>query len=346
MPLPTLSMALMNSGSFTALATACAQDRDDRLRHLGLGEHAVPLVVLGVVAELLQGRQVGEASRRASRPWCRSGAACRRAPAGRRPRDARRAAPRDCRARRSAPARRPRSADGASWCRSPSARSRSQDAWCRRARRRHRRSGPGRFLASSISSWKFFQGWLALTNSTDGSAETSAIGANCSRVKLGGRPNTPIDRGQERELRGRDRDGVAVGRRIGDLHGADQRRGAGAVLNHDRLAEDALKHRRERARGGVGRAARRIAEQDGDRLDWVFVLRLRRPAGEAHEDEKPEACTDVTLSISFQRLALSIRSFLQACRLRKTAGSEADGQQQERRSPADATVIGRCRKIV
>ena len=37
---------------------------------------------------------------------------------------------------------------------------------------------------------KFFQGWLALTNSIEGSAETSAIGANCSRVKLGGRPNT------------------------------------------------------------------------------------------------------------------------------------------------------------
>ena len=26
---------------------------------------------------------------------------------------------------------------------------------------------------------KFFQGWLALTNSIEGSAETSAIGANC-----------------------------------------------------------------------------------------------------------------------------------------------------------------------
>jgi len=34
------------------------------------------------------------------------------------------------------------------------------------------------------------QGWLELTKIIEGSAEMSAIGANWSRVKLGGRPNT------------------------------------------------------------------------------------------------------------------------------------------------------------
>ena len=41
-----------------------APDGDDRLWNLGLGEQAVPLVVLGLVAQLLQGRDVGKLATR------------------------------------------------------------------------------------------------------------------------------------------------------------------------------------------------------------------------------------------------------------------------------------------
>src|SRR5262245_41126296 len=43
------------------LGDGLAPDGDDRLRHLGLGEQAVPLIVFGRVAQLLQGRNVREA---------------------------------------------------------------------------------------------------------------------------------------------------------------------------------------------------------------------------------------------------------------------------------------------
>src|SRR5262249_46020785 len=43
------------------LGDGFAPDGDDRLRHLGLGEQAVPLIVFGRVAQLLQGGNVGEA---------------------------------------------------------------------------------------------------------------------------------------------------------------------------------------------------------------------------------------------------------------------------------------------
>ena len=66
-------------------------------------------------------------------------------------------------------------------------------------------------------------------------------------------------------------EGVAVGRGLGDVVDRDVAAGAGAVLDHDLLAELLAERPLHDARGRVGAAARLEADHDGDRL--VGVLR-------------------------------------------------------------------------
>ena len=63
-----------------------------------------------------------------------------------------------------------------------------------------------------------------------------------------------------------ERQRVPVGRRLRHQLGGDDRARAGAVLDHELLPERFGELRRHRARHGVGRAARRHADQHLDRL--------------------------------------------------------------------------------
>ena len=60
-------------------------------------------------------------------------------------------------------------------------------------------------------------------------------------------------------------DRVAVGPRPGELGEADLAARARAVVHHDRLPQRRLHEPRQRARGGVGAAARREGDDHGDR---------------------------------------------------------------------------------
>ena len=81
--------------------------------------------------------------------------------------------------------------------------------------------------------------------------------------------------------------GVAVGRRARDHLAGDIAAGAGAVLDHDRLAERLLEPLAEDARHHVARAAGREAEHERDRPRRIG-LRLRRRAI-AHRGKRRQA---------------------------------------------------------
>ena len=64
---------------------------------------------------------------------------------------------------------------------------------------------------------------------------------------------------------------VAVGRRFDDLLRADHAAGAGAVLDHDRLAELLLQHVADQARRHVGRSSGAEGNDDPDRPRRVIL---------------------------------------------------------------------------
>ena len=90
---------------------------------------------------------------------------------------------------------------------------------------------------------------------------------------------------------GREQDRVAVRRRLRHVVGCDDARRAGLVLHHHRLAEQLAELRRDEPRVRIDRAARRIADDEADRLRRERLrgrerrtrmrrrARRRRPAG-------------------------------------------------------------------
>ena len=92
-------------------------------------------------------------------------------------------------------------------------------------------------------------------------------------------------------------DGVAVGRGLGDRAGADDAGAAGAVVDHERLAELALDLLRHQPREHVGAAARRIGH---DQLDRPLRIALRegRRGARAHAAAGDE-CASVQCSHAF-----------------------------------------------
>ena len=76
----------------------------------------------------------------------------------------------------------------------------------------------------------------------------------------------------ERVAGGDDDQRVAVGRRLRQRFRGDDAAGAGAVLDHDRLAPALRQFVAERARHDVDRAAGRIWHQDADRARGEGVL--------------------------------------------------------------------------
>jgi hypothetical protein len=68
--------------------------------------------------------------------------------------------------------------------------------------------------------------------------------------------------------------GVAVGRGSGDRGGAEVARGAGPVLDHDRLTEARAEAVGDHPRARVRDAARRERHHDAHRLRWI-TLRAR-----------------------------------------------------------------------
>ncbi len=74
---------------------------------------------------------------------------------------------------------------------------------------------------------------------------------------------------------------VAVGRALGDRIGGDHGPAAGAVLDHERLAETVGEMLAEPAREDIGAAARRVRHDDGDLARGILLRRrgLRERAG-------------------------------------------------------------------
>ena len=86
---------------------------------------------------------------------------------------------------------------------------------------------------------------------------------------------------------GVEQDGVAVGRRARDRAGADVAGGAGAVLDHDRLAHRLMQMLADDARQDVGRAAGRPRHDQRDRTARIG-LREGGRGGEAREPASAE----------------------------------------------------------
>jgi hypothetical protein len=92
-----------------------------------------------------------------------------------------------------------------------------------------------------------------------------------------------VERGGGTLRGGQQQDGVTVGIGLGGRGGADRAAGAGAVLDHEGLA-DLLRHLIEHdARDGVGGVAGAHRADRHDHAVWPILLRLRG-SGERHED--------------------------------------------------------------
>ena len=142
-------------------------------------------------------------------------------------------------------------------------------------------------LASAIRSLIEWIGELALTTATSG--EMPIIARPVSSlvdVEL----EFLVERRRDRE-RGlaADHDGVAVGRRLGDLLGGDQSAGAGPVLDHEALAGRLGELLRDHARRDVGAAAGREADHDLDRMIGIF-RRLGLARGRAPGSSSAAPC--------------------------------------------------------
>ena len=100
-----------------------------------------------------------------------------------------------------------------------------------------------------------------------------------------------IERGGGRHADVVEKEGVAVGRGLRDLGGAESAAGAADVLHHDLLAEH-LRHRLgDEAGHGVGGAARRERHDDGDRAGRVVLGR-----GGCRKDDKARRCREARKS--------------------------------------------------
>ena len=90
-----------------------------------------------------------------------------------------------------------------------------------------------------------------------------------------------VERGRGRHADVVHQDGVAVGRRVGDLGRGERAAGAGDVLHDDLLAELRRHRLGDQPGDGVGRAAGGEGHDDGDRAGRVVLGEGRAAASKA-----------------------------------------------------------------
>ena len=115
--------------------------------------------------------------------------------------------------------------------------------------------------------------------------------------------------------------GVAVGLGgSGDLR-ADLSGGAGLCLDHHRLLEDRLEHRRERSRHQIVDASGRKRIDNGDRVRGKRLLRQHRPGGKCGG-----GADDETAAIQAVHALLLARMFFSCAIIRARMGCRQDTQ--------------------
>ena len=110
----------------------------------------------------------------------------------------------------------------------------------------------------------------------DETRDRNEVGAGEFRLP----PEQLVDLGEARDRDDVEQQRVAVGLGGGGELRSDRAGGARLGLDHHRLLEDRLEHRRVGTAHHVGRAAGREGIDQGDGVRRVGVLRVRRTAGE------------------------------------------------------------------